>query len=161
MDISFTQKEFSFLQSYLNEMFQSDNLRSGPMGGMIQTLRTKFLVLGSVNITDSEKGFLLFSLNEMFTTSRSAIVQSQLGSTMKFLRPDTEPKTISQINQNPSNLSGTYDTEWGIMTSVIAKLGKANPPEYVPLKQGPDGDPGGISTPTRHDIRDGTGYNNT
>jgi hypothetical protein len=162
MELMLTIQEFQFLQQYLNEMYQSDTLRSGPMGTLISSLRSKFIILiahDAIEITEAERGFLLFSLNDTFTTSHSAIVQSQLGSSMKFMRLDTESRITSQVNQNPPNMSGTYQTEWEVMTSIMTKLGKATPSPYKPLKAGPDGDPNGISTPTHHDINDGTGYN--
>lgn len=84
---------------------------------------------------------------------------------MQFLRPDIRPRTTSEISDLGSPTtdaeSGTYQTEWHVMQSCLKKLGLAAPPPYKPLERGPDGDPGGISTPMHHDIRDGTGYNHT
>jgi hypothetical protein len=144
-------------------MYQTDMLRSGPMGDMIITLRFKFLEFGTVDIVESEKGFLLYSLNDILTTSHSSIVQSQLGSTLKFLRPDTQPYTTSQISDLGSSttdsVSGTYNTEWQVIQSCLSKIGLAPPPPHLPLAVGPDGDLNAISTPMHHDIDDGTGYN--
>lgn len=140
-------------------MYQADNLRSGPMGSIIIAIRAKFLVFGQITLSEPERTLLLTLIDDIFITSKSAIVQSQFGTTLKFLRPDVKPRTVSQINQDPADLAGTYQTEWEVMTSLMTKLGKADPPPYQPLKQGPDGDPFGISTPAHHDINDGTGNN--
>lgn len=157
--------EFQFLQQYSNELYQSDTLRSGPMGAMIISIRNKFLVYNDIDISDTERRFLLFALQDTFVTSHSSIVKSQLGISMQFLRPDTRQRTNSQISDPGSfsadGLSGTYTTEWEIMEICLYKLGQVGPEPYKKLERGPDGDPDGVSTPMHHDIRDGTGYNNT
>lgn len=157
--ITFTQQEFQYLQQITNEMFQSATLRTGPMGDMIINIRNKFIVIGTVNLTDPERQFLLFTLNDLFVTSHSSIVKSQLGLSMQTLRPDTEKRVVNQIDQDNPQLSGTFTTQWQIIQSCMTKLGLAPNVPYTPLERGPDGDPGGISTPMHHDINDGTGYN--
>lgn len=108
----------------------------------------------------------MFALNDTYTTSHSSIVKSQLGMSMQMLRPSLEAQTTSEISDpgraaSPS-FSGTYTMEWQIIQSCMRKLGVAPPPPAPPLpKQGPDGDPYGVSVPMVHDIRDGTGYNHT
>ncbi len=129
------------------------------MGEMITLIRNKLLVRDAVDFADSEQRFLLFAINDVFVTSHSAIVKSQLGLSIQVLRPDTTKEVVSQIDQDIADFSGTYLTEWQIMQSCMTKLGMVAPPPYQPLKAGPDGDPNGISTPTHHDINDGTGYN--
>lgn len=147
--LTLTKQEFQFLQSLTNEMYQTDFLRSGPMGDMIISIRNKFLSFGSIDLSDSETRFMLYVINDVFTTSQSPIVQSQLGLTMKFLG-DREPKlvsSISQINTSTSDeMSMPYLTMWQIMTNVMTKLGLAPPAPYVQPAFGPTGDPGGIST---------------
>lgn len=146
-------------------MFQTAVLRTGPIGDMIIALRAKFLVSGPVSLTESERRFLLYALQDTYQTSHSAIVGSQLANQMKFMRPDANPQLVSQISQAQdgtgysSEFSSNYYTEWQVMLNIMTKLGLAAPPPYVPLVTGPDGDPGGVSTPMHHDINDGTGYN--
>jgi len=140
------------------------------MGPAIIAIRNKFLVYNtSIELLDTERGFLLFALQDTYATSHSAIVKSQLGMSLQLLRPDFKPRTVSSISDSGMGpggattdaLSGTYQTEWHLMQSCLHKLGQAPPPPYKPLVNGPDGDPGGISTPMHHDPRDGTGYNDT
>lgn len=157
--ITFTNQEFQYLQQWMNEMYQSDNLRSGPSGSMITTIRNKFLIQGPVDLLDAEMRFMLFALNESFNTSQNSFVKSQMGNSMQFLRPDIEPRVKSQINQDPAELTGTFQTQWQVIQSCMTKLGKAELPPYKLLEFGPDGDPFGVSTPMHHDINDGTGYN--
>jgi hypothetical protein len=161
--ITFSNREFQFMSSYTNDMYQSGMLRTGPMGPMIIEVRSKFLALGPVDLTPAEQQFLLFAINDTFVTTHSAIVKSQMGMSMQYLRPDTRPRTVSSISDlgtaTADGLSGTYLTEWDIMKGCMAKLGMVVPPPYKPLRAGPDGDPDAISTPMHHDINDGTGYN--
>lgn len=146
----------------MNEMYQSDALRSGPMGGTIVAIRHKFLIEGPVDLTDAEKRFLLFAIQETFNTSHSPIVQNQFGSSMQ-VQGKSNRQTISSINQDPSQMSGSYDTAWEVMQHCMTKLGKVPPAPYVAVAFGPTGDPGGISPglPNTHPPDDGTGYNHT
>lgn len=159
MPLILSQQEFQFLQAYSQELYESATLRTGPMGDMIISVRSKIIGNSPIDLTDSERRFLLFSLNDTLVTSHSSIVKSQLGSSMQFLRPDTESKVVSQIDQDNAGFSGTYLKEWEIIQNIMTKLGLVAPPPYKPLVTGPDGDPGGISTPMHHDINDGTMYN--
>ena len=148
MILTLTTQEFQFLQQYLNEMFQSDTLRSGPMGGLITGLRNKFLTFGSIDLTEVERGFLLFSLQDTFQTSQSPIVTSQLGNSMRLLgeRQTKIVSSISQLNTPASDQSqGTYLKMWDVMTNVMTKLGLAEPPPYEVPKEGPLGEPLGIN----------------
>jgi hypothetical protein len=163
--ITFTPREFQFMQSFMSEMFQSAVLRDGPMGAMVTAVRDKFLVEGSVDLTDAERRFLLFSLNDVYLTSQNSVVKTQLGLQMQILRPTTEPVTVSEISDpdcHPrTGLSGTYFSMWQVMQSCMTKLGMSAPPPAPPLATGTvgQGDLNGISTPMHHDVRDGTGYN--
>lgn len=155
--ITFTSREFQFLQSLTNEMYQSATLRTGPMGDMITSIRNKFLTEGPVDLTVAEQGFMLFSLNDIYVTSQSPIVKSQLGLTISLI-PSFSPTVISQIDNDPAEMSGGQ-TEWQIMQTCMTKLGLVPPPAFQPQAVGPDGDLEAISTPMHHDINDGTGYN--
>lgn len=101
-------------------------MRTGPSGPMIISIRNKLLVIGPVDLTDSERRFLSFAVSDSFNTSHSSIVKTQMGITMQMLRP-TE---VSQVNSEATapgksysaGFSGTYQTQWDIMSSIILKL---------------------------------------
>lgn len=146
--ITFTKQEFQSLQGLFNDMYQSSTLRDGPMGEMVISIRNKFLVFGPVDLTDSEQRFALFTVNDVFVTSHSPLVQPQLGNAVRVLGSDERRvvSSISELNKpQESELSGSYATAWEIMQSIMKKLGQVPPPAYVPLAAGPTGDPYGIS----------------
>jgi|SRR5208337_3599799 len=169
--ITFVPQEFQLIQQLTNEMYQTSVLRDGPMGAMVIAVRNKFLVEGPIDLAAAEQRFLLFALNDIYVTSHSSIVKTQLGLQMQILRPDTEPRVNSFISDtgmvsgklSSTGFSGTFSTMWEVMNSVMTKLGMSAPPPASPLPIGVvgEGDSGGISHPEVHDIRDGTGYNNT
>lgn len=138
-------------------------MRTGPSGPMIISIRNKLLVIGPVDLADDERRFLLFAVHDSFDTSHSSIVKTQMGITMQMLRPTVCSQTNSEISdpgrQSSTGFSGTYQTQWDIMKSIMLKLGMGPSSTYQPLKTGPTGDPYGISQPDIHDIDDGTGYN--
>lgn len=163
MQISFTAQEYQFLQSIMNEMYQTDLLRSGPMGDVIIGLRNKFVAPQPITLTDSEVRFLLLVVQDVFNTSRSPVVQSQFGITMKFQSPmpyddyhQSQTQIRSSISQmstrfqndsfSDSSLQGSYLTMWQVMTNIMTKLGLQPPPAYKQPAVGPTGDPGAIST---------------
>jgi len=169
MTIAFTPQEFQFVQQFTNEMFQTAVLRDGPMGDMVTRIRNQFLVEGPVTLAAADQGFLLFAINDVYNTSHSSIVKSQLGLQMQFLRPTLKPHVNSDISDagmvsgkfSRAGFSGTFSTMWEVMTSVMTKLGMSAPPPAPALPTGVtgQGDSGGISHPEVHDIDDGTGYN--
>lgn len=138
-------------------------MRTGPSGSLVISVRNKFLANGPIDITEVERGFLLFAIKDSFTTSHSSIVKTQMGITMQMLRPSVNPQTNSEISDPGKSLStgfsGTYQTQWDIMNSIMIKLGLGTLPPYQPLKVGPTGDPFGISVPGSTNKDDGTGYN--
>lgn len=167
--ITFTAKEFQLVQQLTNEMFQTAVLRDGPMGDMVTRVRNQFLVEGPVDLLDADRRFLIFALNDIFTTSQNSIVKTQLGLQMQFLRPSLVPQVTSDISDtgmvsgrfSRAGFSGTFSTMWEVMQSCMTKLGLAAVPPAAALPTGVtgEGDSGGISHPEVHDINDGTGYN--
>ena len=164
MILTLNQREFQFIQSYTNEMYQAANLRDGPQGAVVSAVRFKFLKYGEIDLLDTERRFLMFALQDTFVTSHSAIVKSQMGLSMQYLRPDVKPKTTSAISDPGSTtyssaMSGTYTEEWDIIQECLRKLGQVPPAPYDKLVSGPDGYVDAISTPTGIDIRSGQLYN--
>jgi hypothetical protein len=173
MGLTFTPRQFQFLQSYVNDMFQDGSLRTGPIGGMITSIRDKFLDFGVVDLTDAEQRFLLYAIQDMYVTSRSPAVQSQLSSSMKFQSPypaddyNASPTAlrnvtsqISTFTQNDtftsSSLQGSYLTTWEVIQECMTILGLVPPqPSPPPPAFGPTGDPDGISIPQTVDMDDG------
>lgn len=158
----FTSQQFQLIQSLINEMYQTDMLRSGPMGGIILGIRTKVLVQGDVNLTDAERRFLLGVLIDVNITSRSPTVQSQYGVTMKFQSPtplddpnqsqtqlSSSTSQISTRTQNgsfsSSTLKGSYLSMWYVLQQCITLLGQVAPPPYKQPAFGPTGQPGAIT----------------
>lgn len=158
----FTPQQFQLMQSLINEMYQSDMLRSGPMGGIILSIRSKFLIQGNVDLTDGERRFLLGVLIDVNITSRSPAVQSQYGLTMKFQSPtplddpnqsptqlSSSTSQISTRTQNgsfsSSTLKGSYLSMWYVLQQCMTLLGEAAPPPYKQPAFGPTGQPGGIT----------------
>lgn len=132
----------------MNEMYQSSMLRDGPSGNTIIALRNKLLSPGSIDLTEVERGFLLFSLQDTFQSSQSPFVTSQLGNQMRVLG-ERNTKTVSSIDEINSPTQdeevGTYLTQWEVIQSCMTKLGLSAPPPYQPLSVGPTGDPFGES----------------
>jgi hypothetical protein len=167
--IEFTNREFSYLQKYTNEMVQTAVLRTGPTGPVVISTYQKFLTQGPVDLTSDEIRFLLYALIETYNTSHSSIVKSQMGLQMQMLRPTVVPTTTSEVDNSglspggdtTTGVSGTYTSQWDLLRACMRKLGRAPLPPAPPLPTGitGEGDVYGISTPTRHDIDDGTGYN--
>src|SRR5208337_451403 len=129
--ITFVPQEFQLIQQLTNEMYQTSVLRDGPMGAMVIAVRNKFLVEGPIDLAAAEQRFLLFALNDIYVTSHSSIVKTQLGLQMQILRPDTEPRVNSFISDtgmvsgklSSTGFSGTFSTMWEVMNSVMTKLG--------------------------------------
>lgn len=160
--MTFTAQQFQLIQSLLNEMFQTDMLRSGPMGGVIISLRNKFLAKVDISLTEAERRFLLGVLQDVNITSRSPTVQSQYGLTMKFQSPfplddpnqsptqlSSSSSQISTRTQNTSfsssTLKGSYLTMWDVLQQCMTLLGEVAPPPYVQPAFGPTGNPGAIT----------------
>lgn len=165
LPIRFTSQQFGLLQSLINEMFQNDQVRSGPFGGQVVALRPKFLTLSDVNLTERERMFLLGVLQDVNITSRSPFVQSQYGVTMKLQSPtplDDPYQSQTQLSSatstmgnrfqdnrayQSSSLQGSYLAMWQVFKQCMALLGQAPPPPYpVEPAVGPTGDTGSISS---------------
>lgn len=178
--MTFTQQQFQLIQTLINDIFQNDAMRSGPMGSQIISIRGKFMTFGDVDLTAPEKQLILAILQDVNITSRSPIVQSQFGVTLKLQSPaplddyhQSKTQLSSQTSQisnrfninafSTSTLVGSYTTMWNVLQQCLVLLGQAPPPKYVPLEVGPTGDPDGISPglPNTHPPDDGTGYNHT
>lgn len=146
-----TSQELQFLQSYLNDMYQSDTLRSGPMGPLITSLRSKFLYFmghDGIDLSLNEVSFLTSSLIDTFQTSKSPIVTSQLGNSMRLLGESERKMTssISELNKPTSDgFQGTFTTMWDIMESILTKIGLATVAAYPIPKAGPLDEPFGIN----------------
>src|SRR4051812_17546214 len=97
MILNFSNREFYYLQQYINEMYQSSMLRDGPSGNTIIALRNKLLSPGPIDLTEVERGFLLFALQDTFQSSQSPIVTSQMGNQMRMLG-ERNTKTVSSIS---------------------------------------------------------------
>jgi len=154
-----TQQEFQFLQGLFNDMFQSAQLRTGPMGDMVTAIRNKLLVFGPVDLTDSEQRFALFSVNDVFVSSHTPVFQPELGNAVRVLGSEERRLVYeqSEINQpQGSQFSGSYATAWAVMQSVMKKLGQQDPKPYQPLATGPTGDPGGVTGIVQTDPDDRT-----
>lgn len=139
---TFTKQEFAWLQCFMNDLFQDYQVRSGPSGQIVETIRNKFLVTGPVDLVDQERQFLLYNVNDVFQSSHSPVVKPQVSLQVSYVGSEETKggaetrRIVSQIQQlsgtsGNAQVSQDYLPTWNVMQNIMTKLGQVAPPPYT------------------------------
>lgn len=121
VNIPFTSQELNFMISIINEMYQSGQIRTGPIGPMVISLRAAFLATSLITLTNPQLTFLQYILTDVYQSSQGPIVTSQVGNAVRVVGQRYRKITCS--TDHSTTVSGDNDIEWGIMRSCLLKLG--------------------------------------
>ena len=144
MGLVLTKQEFAWLQCFLNDLYQDYQVRSGPSGPTVESIRTKVLAT-NLDFTDSERRFLLYNINDVFQCSQSPVVKPQISLQVSYVGDrDTKGElrqVISQIQQltntsGNAELAPQYLLTWEVMQNIMTKLGLVAPSAPPPPSKG-------------------------
>lgn len=121
VNIPFTAQELGFMTSIINEMYQSGQIRTGPIGPMVITIRDAFLSSSLITLSNPQLTFLQYVLTDVYQSSQGPIVTSQVGNALRVM--GNHHRKITCSTDHSTTVQQSNDIEWSIMTSCLLKLG--------------------------------------